>query len=98
MKISTNCKQAVRHTCHQMPLTHYSSWQDRNENWNTYWHGDKQSNEVGCQCSIRNNCQGTDTFDLIDCWRPSTSRNSLILVSARRFCHQLSPILSKYPN
>ena len=77
MKISTDCNQAVRHTCHQIPLTHYSSWQDRNKNWNTYWHGDKQSNEVGCQCSIGNNCQGMDNFYSINLNKEICLRQSL---------------------
>jgi len=57
MNLSKNCSQTVEHSCHQIFLSKFSSWLDRNGEWNSYWHGDKKSDEFGCMCASTETCQ-----------------------------------------
>ena len=57
MGISKNCSQIVKHSCHQILLSGFSSWLDRTGEWNSYWHGDKNPDDLGCQCALNDSCQ-----------------------------------------
>lgn len=57
MNSSKTCSQNIEHLCHQIVLSRFSSWSDRNGKWNFYWHGDKKSDELGCMCAANESCQ-----------------------------------------
>ena len=58
MSISKICSQKVKHSCHQILLSGFSSWLDRTGEWNSYWHGDKNPDDLGCRCASNDSCQG----------------------------------------
>ena len=41
----------------------YSSWEDRNGVINTYWSGNRNASDSGCQCFIDGNCRKTRSTD-----------------------------------
>ena len=57
MNLSKSCSQSVEHSCHQILLSGFSSWLGRNGEWNSYWHGDKNADEFGCECASNKTCQ-----------------------------------------
>ena len=54
--ISDNCYQTILHNCTSNALTSYSWWVDRFGNNVTYWHGDKETEAEGCECSEDDSC------------------------------------------
>ena len=57
MNISEYCSQTVEHSCHHILLSGFSSWLGRDGEWNSYWHGDRKSDEFGCECASNKTCQ-----------------------------------------
>lgn len=47
ISISEKCEQTIRHNCTFNMLTDYSWWNGRNGEKITYWHGDKDENDIG---------------------------------------------------
>ena len=46
-------------------MTDYSSWEGRHGVINTYWSGNRNASDTGCQCSIDGNCKKTQSTDPI---------------------------------
>ena len=66
MNMSESCSQSIEHSCHhQILLSGFSSWSGRNGEWNSYWHGDRKSDEFGCECASDKTCQanGIELYD-----------------------------------
>ena len=70
MNLSESCSQTVEHSCHnQIILSGFSSWLGRDDEWNSYWHGDQGPNQgpnrgpsrfrsnFGCECALNGTCQ-----------------------------------------
>ena len=81
MNMSESCSQSIEHSCHhQILLSGFSSWSGRNGEWNTYWHGDRKSDELGCECALNQSCQGRDTKSIISAKELGTMINMLYII------------------
>ena len=62
MDLSTNCTQFIENSCTSSALTKFASWTDRKGTKNYFWHGDRNSTDEGCQCSLEGECVSYGLF------------------------------------
>ena len=62
MDLSMNCTQVIENRCTSSALTKFASWTDRKGTKNYFWHGNRNSTDEGCQCSLEGECASLGLF------------------------------------